>query len=108
MRGSFTSHSAASRPSAPRCCVALAIYPSLGQELLPNFREYDFLMHWLERPGTSLDAMNRVTMRASRELRSVDGVRNFGAHVGRAEVADEVVGIDFTELWISLDPVRAL
>jgi Cu/Ag efflux pump CusA len=84
--------------------VALAIYPLLGQELLPNFREYDFLMHWLERPGTSLDAMNRVTIRASRELRSVDGVRNFGAHVGRAEVADEVVGIDFTELWISLDP----
>jgi CzcA family heavy metal efflux pump len=84
--------------------VALAIYPLLGQELLPSFREYDFLMHWLERPGTSLDAMNRVTIRASRELRGVDGVRNFGAHVGRAEVADEVVGIDFTELWISLDP----
>ena len=76
----------------------------LGQELLPSFREYDFLMHWLERPGTSLDAMNRVTIRASRELRGVDGVRNFGAHVGRAEVADEVVGIDFTEFWISLDP----
>ena len=84
--------------------AALAIYPLLGQELLPSFREYDFLMHWLERPGTSLDAMNRVTIRASQELRTVDGVRNFGAHVGRAEVADEVVGIDFTELWISLDP----
>ncbi len=97
----------------PRRCLAASgaavlagvlIYPLLGQELLPNFREYDFLMHWLERPGTSLDAMNRVTMRASVELRGVDGVRNFGAHVGRAEVADEVVGIDFTELWISLDP----
>ncbi len=84
--------------------VAFMIYPMLGQELLPSFREYDFLMHWLERPGTSLAAMNRVTIRASRELRTVDGVRNFGAHVGRAEVADEVVGIDFTELWISLDP----
>ena len=80
------------------------IYPGLGQEMLPQFREYDFLMHWLERPGTSLDAMNRITIRASRELRAVPGVRNFGAHVGRAEVADEVVGIDFTELWISLDP----
>ncbi|ADM10861.1 Acriflavin resistance protein [Parvularcula bermudensis HTCC2503] len=84
--------------------AACAIYPFLGQELLPKFREYDFLMHWLERPGTSLPAMNRITMRASDELQSVDGVRNFGAHVGRAEVADEVVGIDFTELWISLDP----
>ena len=80
------------------------LYPQLGQQMLPNFQEYDFLMHWLERPGTSLDAMNRITIRASKELRAVPGVRNFGAHVGRAEVADEVVGIDFTELWISLDP----
>ncbi len=43
-------------------------------------------------------------MRASRELRAIPGVRNFGSHIGRAEVADEVVGPNFTELWISLDP----
>ena len=35
---------------------------------------------------------------------AVPGVRNFGAHIGRAEVADEVVGPNFTELWVSLDP----
>ncbi|MGI9077069.1 MAG: efflux RND transporter permease subunit [Gemmatimonadaceae bacterium] len=78
--------------------------PFLGEEFLPNFREYDFLMHWVEKPGTSLEAMRRITVQASRELRSIEGVRNFGAHIGRAEVADEVVGPNFTELWISLDP----
>jgi len=76
----------------------------LGEEFLPHFQEYDFLMHWVEKPGTSLEAMQRITARASRELRAVPGVRNFGAHIGRAEVADEVVGPNFTELWISLDP----
>ncbi len=75
----------------------------LGEEFLPKFKEYDFLMHWVEKPGTSLEAMRRITERASRELRSVPGVRNFGSHIGRAEVADEVVGPNFTELWISLD-----
>jgi Cu/Ag efflux pump CusA len=30
-------------------------------------------------------------------------VRNFGSHIGRAEVADEVYGPNFTELWISID-----
>jgi CzcA family heavy metal efflux pump len=78
--------------------------PLLGEEFLPNFREYDFLMHWVEKPGTSLEAMRRITERASRELMAVPGVRNFGSHIGRAEVADEVVGPNFTELWISLDP----
>lgn len=77
---------------------------TLGEEFLPHFQEYDFLMHWVEKPGTSLEAMQRITARASKELRAIPGVRNFGSHIGRAEVADEVVGPNFTELWISLDP----
>ena len=84
--------------------ATLAAVPFLGEEFLPNFREYDFLMHWVEKPGSSIEAMNRITERASKELRAIPGVRNFGSHIGRAEVADEVVGPNFTELWISLDP----
>ncbi len=79
-------------------------FPFLGEQFLPNFKEYDFLMHWVEKPGTSLDAMRRITILASKELRAIPGVRNFGSHIGRAEVADEVVGPNFTELWISVDP----
>ncbi|MBL8916741.1 MAG: efflux RND transporter permease subunit [Archangium sp.] len=84
--------------------ASVAAVPFLGEDFLPHFREYDFLMHWVEKPGTSLSAMNRITIAASRELRSIDGVRNFGSHIGRAEVADEVVGPNFAELWISVDP----
>jgi CzcA family heavy metal efflux pump len=77
---------------------------TLGEEFLPDFKETDFLMHWVEKPGTSLEAMRRVTVRVSKDLRAVPGVRNFGSHIGRAEVADEVVGPNFTELWISVEP----
>ena len=84
--------------------ITVAIIPFLGEQFLPDFKEYDFLMHWVEKPGTSIEAMDRITIAASKELRSIVGVRNFGAHIGRAEVADEVVGPNFTELWISLDP----
>jgi len=84
--------------------AAGATIPMLGEEFLPSFKEYDFLMHFVEKPGTSVEAMDRITIRASKELRSIPGVRNFGAHIGRAEVADEVVGTNFTELWISIDP----
>jgi len=75
----------------------------LGEQLMPKFRETDFLMHWVEKPGIGIDAMDRITLRASEELMAVDGVRNFGSHIGRATVADEVVGPNFTELWISID-----
>ncbi|MGP1717576.1 MAG: efflux RND transporter permease subunit [Methylophilus sp.] len=76
---------------------------ALNQEFLPAFKETDFLMHFVERPGTSLEQMSLMTLRANKDLMSVAGVRNFGSHIGRAEVADEVVGPNFTELWISLD-----
>jgi Cu/Ag efflux pump CusA len=84
--------------------VAGGCLPLLGEEFMPKFKEYDFLMHWVEKPGTSLAAMRRITERVSKELRAIPGVRNFGSHIGRAEAADEVVGPNFTELWISLDP----
>ena len=31
-------------------------------------------------------------------------MQNFGAHIGQALIADEVVGIDFGENWVSVDP----
>ncbi len=78
-------------------------YATFKDQFLPDFRETDFLMHFVEKPGTSIEAMDRITIRASKELRAIPGVRNFGAHIGRAEAADEVVGPNFTELWVSLD-----
>ncbi len=84
--------------------LSAAAATQLGQEFLPSFQETDFLMHFVEKPGTSLEAMTRVTVLASKDLRRIDGVKNFGSHIGRAEVADEPVGPNFTELWISIDP----
>lgn len=78
--------------------------PALGQTLLPDFKERDFLMHWLATPGTSHPEMVRITTQGSKELRNIKGVRNFGAHIGQASNADEVVGMYFGENWISVDP----
>ena len=78
--------------------------PGLGQSLLPDFKERDFLMHWLTTPSASHPEMVRITTQASVELRQVPGVLNFGAHIGQAEAADEVVGMYFGENWISIDP----
>jgi len=89
------------------CVIVLAgavVYPRLGQTLLPNFKERDFLMHWVTTPGTSHPEMVRVTQQACRELISIPGVRNCGSHVGCAITGDEPYGVNFTENWISVDP----
>lgn len=89
--------------SAAIVLVGLFALPGLGQSLLPSFKERDFLMHWVTTPGTSHPEMVRITEEASKELRAIPGVRNFGAHIGQALLADEVVGVNFGENWISID-----
>jgi CzcA family heavy metal efflux pump len=87
--------------------IALAgavVAPRLGQSLLPSFKERDFLMHWVTKPGTSHAEMYRITVQSSKELRAIPGVQNFGAHIGRALAGDEPYGVNFTENWISVDP----
>jgi CzcA family heavy metal efflux pump len=79
-------------------------WTQLGQSLLPEFKERDFLMHWLTQESTSWPEMNRITIQASKELRSIEGVRNFGAHIGQALIMDEVYGVYFGENWISIRP----
>jgi CzcA family heavy metal efflux pump len=87
--------------------IALAgvlVVPRLGQELLPSFKERDFLMHWLTKPGTSWPEMDRITIQAGKDLLKIPGVRNMGSHIGQALIMDEVVGMYFGENWVSVDP----
>ena len=84
--------------------AGIGVWPFLGASLLPEFKERDFLMHWVPAEGTSHPETFRITQAASRELRAIPGVRNFGDHIGRAIGGDEPYGINFTENWISVDP----
>lgn len=82
--------------------VTVAGFATFKDAFLPEFRETDFLMHFVEKPGIGPDAMARITTRAANELLAIPGVGHFGSHIGRAEQGDEVYGPNFTELWISL------
>ena len=84
--------------------VGVAAVPSLGESLFPQFKERDFLMHWITFPGTSQPEEQRIVTQGSRELRAIPGIRNFGSHIGQALMGEEVVGVNFGENWISVDP----
>ncbi len=78
------------------------VYPTLGNSLLPNFKERDFLMHWLTEPSTSEPEETRISVRACKDLRQIPGVRNCGSHIGQALEGDEVYGPYFGENWVSV------
>ena len=108
LRGPASGSRATARPAyfavAGLALLAVAGTPQLGQSLLPEFKERDFLMHWITKPGTSLQEEVRITTLSAEGLGAIPGVRNFGAHIGQASNADEVVGPEFGENWISIDP----
>jgi Cu/Ag efflux pump CusA len=83
--------------------AGLFIYPTLGSQLLPNFKERDFLMHWLTEPSTTVAEEKRISIDGCEDLQKIPGVRNCGSHIGQALMSDEIYGVYFGENWISID-----
>ncbi len=90
---------------APVLIVGFALLPLVKRSggALPKFAERDLLVHLASAPGTSQPEMSRISGRVSVELRSIPGVKDVGAHVGRAIFGDQVVNVNSAELWVSID-----
>src|SRR6185437_8020830 len=83
--------------------VGAAVVPFLGESLIPEFKERDFLSHIITKPGTSLPEERRIVAQEQRELAAIPGVSHVGTHIGQAFLADEVAGANFGENWIAMD-----
>jgi CzcA family heavy metal efflux pump len=83
--------------------VGLAVLPLLGTSLIPSFKDRDVLVRLDAKPGTSQPKMAQIASSVSRRLRSIPGVDNVGAHVGRAVTGDQIVDVNSSELWVSID-----
>jgi Cu/Ag efflux pump CusA len=89
--------------AAVAALAGLAVIPALGGPVIPSFKDRDFVVHLNAAPGTSRQEMRRVVARVGRELRAVPGVNDVGGHVGRAVTGDQVVDVNSSELWVSVD-----
>ena len=79
--------------------------PFLRQEsLLPDFKETDLVIQMEGNSSASHPAMSRIANTASRELKTIPGVLNVSALVGRAIMSDKRTNINSGELWVSIDP----
>jgi CzcA family heavy metal efflux pump len=98
---------AAPRPAFAIAAIAVLVgaglSTQLGEEsLLPAVKERHLLIRWDGAPGTSQPAMTRILAQAAAEIEATPGVRDVGAHVGRAITSDQVVGINSAEIWVSI------
>ena len=84
--------------------AGLLVYPTLGQSLLPNFKENDLITYWATKPGTSLEETKRISNRGCKDyLKEIPAVEKCSSHMGQALLGDEIHGVNFDEQWVSLD-----
>ena len=89
--------------TAAMLAVGVAALPFVRGTVLPSFRDSDVVVQLSAAPGTSLPEMDRLTRRVTAEVRSIAGVTNVAAHVGRAITSDQVVSVDSAQLWVAID-----
>jgi CzcA family heavy metal efflux pump len=77
--------------------AAFSLYPQMGKDFLPPFREETALIAATSAPGTSLDEMNRISDVIEEQILSVPEVRQVGRRLGRAERGDHVVPVSTAE-----------
>ena len=81
---------------------ALAVLPLLGTSLIPSFQDRNVLIRLDAEPGTSHPRMTKIATGVSSDLRSLPGVEDVGAHIGRAVTGDQRVDVNSSEIWASL------
>lgn len=84
--------------------AGLVAVPFLDQSMRPVLEERDVVVRLDAPPGTSLQRMDEVTAQAVDELRALPGIEDVGAHVGRAIQSDQIVNVNSSEVWVSIEP----
>ncbi len=83
------------------------IAPSLGSEFVPKLSEGAIAIGVVRLPGTDLDESVRVNTRMEKMLLTAfpDEVDHAWSRVGTAEIATDPMGVELTDLFITLKPV---
>lgn len=84
--------------------VGLVALPFVGPSMRPALRERDVLVQLQAAPGTSLPRMDEIVAGQVQALAAIPGVREVGAHVGRAVTSDQVVNVNSGEVWLNIEP----
>lgn len=80
--------------------AAGVIYPLMGRDFLPKFREETIIIAMSAAPGTSLKTTSFLAGAVEKQLQEVPEIRSIGRRVGRAERGDHVVPVSTAEFDI--------
>ena len=77
---------------------------NLGAEFMPRLDEGDLLIEAVRLPSASLEDSIAMSTRIEQILKSFPEVRTVFCKTGRPEIANDVMGVHQTDVWVILHP----
>ncbi|MEZ6061769.1 MAG: CusA/CzcA family heavy metal efflux RND transporter [Planctomycetaceae bacterium] len=77
---------------------------NLGAEFMPRLEEGDLLIEAVRLPSASLEGAIEMSTRIEQELIGLPEVKTAFCKTGRPEIANDVMGVHQTDVWVILEP----
>jgi cobalt-zinc-cadmium resistance protein CzcA len=78
----------------------------LGAEFMPRLEEGDLLIEAVRLPSATLEASIEMSTRIENVLKRFPEVRTVFCKTGRPEIANDVMGVHQTDVWVMLHPKK--
>lgn len=87
--------------------VSIPLGMNLGAEFMPRLQEGDMLIEAVRLPSASLEGAEAMAEAIEKRLLSFPEVRTVFSKTGRPEIANDVMGVHQTDVWVMLHPPDA-
>lgn len=84
--------------------ISLPVAMNLGAEFMPRLEEGDLLIEAVRLPTATLEDSIALSTRIEKELLKFPEVQTVFCKTGRPEIANDVMGVHQTDVWVLLKP----
>ena len=84
--------------------ISIPIALSLGAEFMPRLNEGDLLVEAVRLPSASLEGAESMAQLVESELLKLPEVKTVFTKTGRPEIANDVMGVHQSDVWVMLHP----
>ncbi len=84
--------------------ASIPVALGLGAEFMPRLDEGDLLVEVVRLPSATLEDSVPLTTRIEKALGSFPEVRTVFCKTGRPEIANDIMGVQQTDVWVMLKP----
>lgn len=84
--------------------ISIPIARNLGAEFMPRLEEGDLLVEAVRLPSATLEDSLKMSTQIENIIKAFPEVKTVFSKTGRPEIANDVMGVHQTDVWVILEP----